>query len=253
MAHVNPDILPPNAGPMPIGGPRHWTRRAGLRLALALAAFAPVVVAVALALVGASPLALALSLGGYLVGAGLSLGLMRRGFPHDSLGMCNLVTLTRLALACALLAPLAGGAAPWAVFAVAALALALDGVDGWLARREGRVSAFGARFDMEVDSALALILALNAWAAGTTGAVVLLIGLPRYVFAAAAWAFPWLDRPVPERFSRKAVCVLQLGTLIALQLPPVAAGLADPVVAVVALALFWSFGRDVLWLWRTRP
>ena len=94
--------------------------------------------------------------------------------------------------------PLAGGAAPWAVFAVAALALALDGIDGWLARREGLTSGFGARFDMEVDSALALILALNAWAAGTAGAIVLLIGLPRYAFAAAALAFPWLDRPRPS-------------------------------------------------------
>ena len=167
--------------------------------------------------------------------------------------MCNIVTLVRLALAAALLAPLVGDAAPWAVFAVALLALALDGVDGWLARRESRVSAFGARFDMEVDSALALILALNAWASGTTGAIVLLIGLPRFAFASAAWALPWLGRPAPERFSRKAVCVLQLGTLIALQLPPVAADLANPVVAVVALALLWSFGRDILWLWRTRP
>ncbi len=138
------------------------------------------------------------------------------------------------------------------VFVVAAVALGLDGIDGWLARRDGLSSDFGARFDMEVDSALALILALNAWAAGTAGAIVLLIGLPRYVFALAARVLPWLDRPAPERFSRKLVCVVQIATLIALQPPPVAASVANPVVALVAAALIWSFGKDVLWLWRTR-
>jgi phosphatidylglycerophosphate synthase len=228
-------------------------RRPASRLALAFLAASPIAVGTAIGLVGSDPWALALVLSGYVAGAVLAIGLIGRGYPHESLGFCNLVTLIRLALAAALLAPLVASADPWAVFAVALLALALDGVDGWLARREQRVSAFGARFDMEVDSALALILAVNAWAAGTTGPIVLLIGLPRYVFAAAAWAFPWLDRPAPDRFSRKGVCVLQLATLIALQLPVLAAELANPVVAVVAAALVWSFGRDILWLWRTRP
>jgi hypothetical protein len=105
---------------------------------------------------------------------------------------------------------------------------------------------------MEVDSALALILAVNAYSAGTAGAIVLLIGIPRYAFVLAGLLLPWLDRPVPERFSRKVVCVVQIATLIFLQLPPVAADLANPVVAVVALSLVWSFGRDVIWLWRNR-
>ena len=39
------------------------------------------------------------------------------------------------------------------------LLLALDGLDGWAARRQGLVSAFGARFDMEVDALLILALA----------------------------------------------------------------------------------------------
>jgi phosphatidylglycerophosphate synthase len=212
---------------------------------------AVLVAATGLSLVGVDA-ALWLALSGYGVGIGLVLILMRRGYPHGTLGLCNVVTLARLALTAALLAPLAADAAPWGVFAVAAIALSLDGVDGWLARRDGMMSDFGARFDMEVDSALALILALNAWAAGSAGAIVLLIGLPRYAFAAAIMAFPWLDAPLPERFSRKVVCVVQIATLIALQLPPVAANVANPVVAAVAAALIWSFGRDVHWLWRAR-
>jgi len=210
------------------------------------------VLGVALVLVGPDGMALSLALAGYVAAAGLALNLMRRGYPHERLGLCNLVTLIRLTLAAALLAPLVGPAAPWAVFVVAAIALGLDGIDGWLARREGQVSAFGARFDMEVDSGLALILALNAFAAGTAGILVLLIGLPRYAFGVAGAVLPWLRRPAPERFSRKLVCVVQIATLIALQLPPVATSVANPVVAVVAAALIWSFGRDVMWLWRAR-
>lgn len=209
------------------------------------------VVAASVALVGLDAV-IWLALAGYALATALVLALMRRGYPHDRLGLCNLVTLARLALAAALLTPLAGAAAPWAVLAVAVIALSLDGIDGWLARRDGLSSEFGARFDMEVDSALALILALNAWAAGTAGVIVLLIGLPRYVFAAAGTVFPWLHGALPDRYSRKVICVVQIATLIALQVPPVAAHLANPVVAAVAAALVWSFGRDVVWLWRAR-
>jgi phosphatidylglycerophosphate synthase len=178
---------------------------------------------------------------------------LHRAYPHATLGPCNLVTLIRLALTAALIVPLvAGAAAGWAIFATAAIALSLDGADGWLARRDGLVSGFGARFDMEVDSALAMILAILAWSGGSAGAVVLLLGAPRYLFAAARLALPWLRAPLPERFSRKVVCVLQLGTLIALQLPFVTQDLSGPVVGLVATALVWSFGRDMLWLWRAR-
>jgi phosphatidylglycerophosphate synthase len=186
---------------------------------------------------------------GYLAGVWLTWAALRRGFDHPTLGLCNVVTLARLALTAGLLAALGVPPPLGAVFGVAAVALVLDGVDGWLARREGRVSAFGARFDMEVDSALALVLALTALSAGTVGAAVLLIALPRYVFVIAGKGLPWLNAPLPERFSRKVVCVVQVGALVALQLPLGAAGV---VVAVVAGALAWSFGRDVVWLWRAR-
>jgi phosphatidylglycerophosphate synthase len=225
----------------------------GPRARFALAALAGTVAVVWIGawMIGPKPAAMALALGGYGAGAALALMLMRQGYPHDRLGPANLVTLARLVLAAALLAPLAAPAVPGVVFAVAAVALALDGVDGALARRRGPVSDFGARFDMEVDSALALILALNAWAAGTAGPAVLLLGLPRYAFGAASLALPWLGRPLQPSVARKAVCVLQIATLIALQLPQ-AADWAGPLVAVAVLALAWSFGRDIAWLWRHR-
>jgi phosphatidylglycerophosphate synthase len=220
-------------------------RRSGLGLSVGAAGGA-------FLLAGAAPTALALALGGYLAGLVLVLALFRRGYPHDRLGLCNIVTLARLALAAALLAPLAGGSAPGAVAVVALVALVLDGADGWLARREGLVSGFGARLDMEVDSALALILAANAWAAGTVGPAVLLLGLPRYAFAAAGLRWHWLDGPLPPSFARKAVCVAQIGALIVLLLPGLSGGWAEALVWEVLAALGWSFGRDIRHLWQAR-
>ena len=136
--------------------------------------------------------------------------------------------------------------------AVAGLALSLDGLDGWLARREGLVSDFGARFDMEVDALLALVLALIALASGKAGPWVLILGGLRYVYVAAGVFLPWLRRDLPPRWGRKTVCVVQIATLIALLAPPVIPPLSLGLAAVATTLLVWSFAADVLWLWRRR-
>lgn len=179
--------------------------------------------------------------------------LMRVHYPHRQIGGCNVVTLLRAALVCALLAPLAGGgAAGWAVAAVGCLGLALDGVDGWLARRSGLTSRFGARFDMEVDSALALVLALHVLMGTAVGAEVLVLGLMRYGFVILGRAFGWMRAPLPQRFRRKLICVVQLVTLLALQLPVIPLDLAIWMARGAAAALVWSFAADIVWLWRHR-
>jgi len=179
--------------------------------------------------------------------------LAARHYPHDVFGWSNTVTLLRGALACVLITPLVAGAPDgWAMVAIATAALSLDGADGWLARRHGLVSSFGARFDIEVDAALALILAVHALSDGLAGPVVLILGLAYYLFIAATWIFPWLGKPLPERFSRKAVCVLQLGTLIALQVPFLTASSAFALALAASLALLASFAVDTAWLWRHR-
>ncbi len=174
-----------------------------------------------------------------------------RSYDHAILGMCNMVTLLRLVMVAVLVIAWAAGAAQsWALFAFALVALSLDGVDGWLARRENLTSSFGARFDMEVDAIFALVLALLAFSNGA-GVFVLLLGLPSYLFFGAKFIFPWLDNSLPDLFSRKVVCVAQLTVLIALQVPLDIMGLLGPLAFVVAVALVWSFGRDIIWLART--
>lgn len=129
-----------------------------------------------------------------------------------------------------------------------AVALILDGVDGKVARRTGTSTALGARFDMEVDAFL--ILVLSVYVSMAHGLWVLLIGGMRYGFVAAARFWPWLNAPLPPSTARKTVAALQ-GVFLLLAasglLPrPVEFG----VVATALAALVWSFGRDVLWLWR---
>ena len=108
-------------------------------------------------------------------------------------GLPNWVTFCRLLMAAFIGGLAAPGAASgtldareaWIWCAVAVIALALDGLDGWLARRLKRETPFGARFDMETDAFLMLVLSLLVWLMGKAGPWVLAIGLMRYVFVGA--------------------------------------------------------------------
>ncbi|MFK0058336.1 CDP-alcohol phosphatidyltransferase family protein [Streptomyces werraensis] len=181
----------------------------------------------------------------------LSRALHRAG--SRTFGPANRVTLGRATLVggvTALVADSFQDSPPVSLFVgLTAVALILDGVDGKVARRTGTSTALGARFDMEVDAFL--ILVLSVYVSMAAGPWVLLIGAMRYVFVAAARVWPWLTAPLPPSTARKTVAALQ-GVLL---LVAASAFLPHVVnVGVVALALgllVWSFGRDVLWLFRT--
>lgn len=185
--------------------------------------------------------------------ATLSWGMHRSG-AGGTLGPADRVTLIR--------ATLVGGVAALAtdsltrptpvatLVTLTGVALALDGVDGWVARRTGTASALGARFDMEVDSVLLLVLSL--YVAGPVGAWVLAIGGMRYAFVVAIWVLPWMRGTLPPRYWRKVVAATQGVVLVV-----ATAGVLPRSLLVVALAaalalLVESFGRDVLWLWYHR-
>lgn len=173
--------------------------------------------------------------------------------PFPRFGAANAATTARAALT-ALLAglvvtPHAEGFG-WSLAGLAGLALALDGVDGWLARRQGLSSAFGARYDMEVDAVLILLLAFAAAAAHKAGPWVLASGLIRYLFVAAGWAWPSLAAPLPPSLRRKAVCVIQTAALGLLLLPPVVPPVSTAIAAAALAALTWSFAVDLGWLVR---
>ena len=127
-------------------------------------------------------------------------------------------------------------------------ALALDAVDGWLARRTGTETDLGARFDMEVDAFLLLVL--SAYVAQDLGWWVLTIGLMRYAFVAVGRILRWMRATLPTRYWRKVVTAatgIALTIAAAGVLPSWAAG---GVVLIALGLLVESFGRDVLWLLR---
>ena len=176
----------------------------------------------------------------------------RRHHPFPRFGPANQVTMIRAALV-ALAAGFIGASLPgtaWIVVAAAAVATILDGVDGWLARRTGMVSAFGARFDMETDALLIQVLAILAWQYDKAGPWVLASGLLRYVFVAAGWVLPWIRQPLFPSFRRKAICIVQVAGLILTILPPIVPPASAWVAAVSLGALGYSFLADTIWLWR---
>ena len=139
-----------------------------------------------------------------------------------------------------------------AVIVMSTAATVLDGVDGWIARRTATASAFGARFDMEVDALLIQILAILAWRWAKAGVWVLASGLLRYAFVAAGWLLPWIARPLPPSPRGRAICVVQIAALLVVLLPAVTP-LASSIVAAAALAvLSYSFLVDTVWLWQRR-
>jgi phosphatidylglycerophosphate synthase len=195
-----------------------------------------------------------LSTWGWVAGVGygtvlcglLAMALHRTGM--GDLGWANLVTFGRAILTGGVTALILSGAPTALVVTIAAVALAMDGVDGQIARRTGTTTALGARFDMEIDAFL--ILVLSGAAAAEYGWWALAIGAFRYLFVAASWFAPWLNAPLPPKFSRKVVAAQQ-GILLAV----VVSGLLPAWLAVATLvvalgSLTWSFGTDITWLHR---
>jgi len=188
----------------------------------------------------------------FALGAVLVLAGLPRHHPFGSFGAANLTTTARGALV-AMLAGLTGERVRDVLaFAtvVAGVAAALDGLDGWLARRTRLASAFGARFDMETDALLILVLAVLAWQSARAGPWVLASGLMRYAFVAAGRVVPCLRQPLPPSQRRKSVAVAQVVALIVALAPVVPAGYGRGVAAAGLAALALSFALDLAWLIR---
>ena len=197
----------------------------------------------------------------WVVGLGCGAGLtvtLARGLARaarDTLGPADLVTLSRGLLACGVAAltveSLLGRHVTPALLVLTVPALALDAIDGPVARRTGTVTAFGGWFDGEVDAFL--ILVLSVVVAPSLGWWVLAAGLARYVFAAGAFVMPWLRGRLEFRYWRKVVTATA-GIALAVGTADVLPHRVSVTVVGVALAMLAeSFGRDVWWLWRRRP
>ncbi len=190
------------------------------------------------------------------IGAVLVLLGLAAHHPFKDFGPANGVTVARGALV-VLMAGLIGErttarGAPMLAASIGMCVVLLDGVDGWLARRTHMTSGFGARFDMETDAVLVAVLAVLAWQFGKAGVWVLLSGMLRYLFAAAALLWPLLRHPVPSSRRGKTIAVLQMLALIVAIAPITSVGLGNVLAATALAALSASFMLDIVWLARHR-
>ena len=203
---------------------------------------------------GAMIAALCYALVTVLVIAGLSLHA-----PHRHFGIANSITLSRAAFGVLLLGVAAeqalgsgqvlnNNAFRWGLTAAAATALLLDGVDGWVARRNTMTSGFGARFDMEADGLFLLALSLILHVGGIVGVWVLASGLTYYLFRLAGHFWPVLAAPLFRSWRRKAIFGTQATLLIAATVPAMPTVMAQLCCLSGLSLLLYSFSVDIAWL-----
>jgi phosphatidylglycerophosphate synthase len=175
--------------------------------------------------------------------------------PYPRLGAANRITLARAGVACliasrALDPATLGTAEQWMVVALAGGALLLDGTDGWAARRQGLSSAFGARFDMEIDAFAIAVLTIMVVKAAAVPCWVLAIGAMRYLYLGAGRILPILRQPpAPRAFAdrrRKTIAVVQSLALLYSLVPLTPPRWAATACALALCLLVYSFAADIV-------
>ncbi len=178
-----------------------------------------------------------------------------RASPVAVLGAANRVTLLRAALACLFAGLVGEGAQVIAGLAVplvvgTAAFLALDGVDGWLARRRGEESVFGKLLDHETDALFLLVLSVLVHQTEKVGPWIIAAGLLHYVYLAVRVAFPRLSADLPPTRRGQVTGLGAVLGLLACLFPNVETNVATGVAGVVLIALVWSFTVDAFRLLR---
>jgi phosphatidylglycerophosphate synthase len=164
-------------------------------------------------------------------------------------GVGNTTTSVR-ALGLLGLAALLDARDPFGAALCAAAVFALDGLDGFLARRTGQASAFGARFDMETDACFVLLLSCGLCVLERAGVWVLAAGALRYLYVLTLPFAPQPDREAPRtRFGRYVfACVVGAFTLCLWPLEPISMPLSAAATALLGCSFarsFWFTFRGV--------
>lgn len=172
-----------------------------------------------------------------------------RWTPGGRFGPANVVTIARLGgmFALAFVPPLM-------VAILGTVLLALDGVDGWVARRTGTSGEFGAFLDQECDAFFLLLLCLLLYRLpGGFGAWILLPGLLRYLFV----LYVRIARPPlrKEPRSKRAMWIFVLTVLSLLLCFAAYPALLDgprALAAIMSAALALSFAESLYRMHRLR-
>jgi phosphatidylglycerophosphate synthase len=121
--------------------------------------------------------------------------------------------------------------------------LALDALDGWLARRANAVTAFGAHFDMEADAFFILAVDLELLMRGRLGFWILITGFLRYAYTLVTALVPPGGGQVPRsRLGRNSFGCLVVGLSAAMASTTIMATAAAALgTAAVVLSFGWAF------------
>jgi len=169
-----------------------------------------------------------------------------------ALALPNLVTLGRGGLYAAtagfLFVPPVE-AVQWAPAACYGTGVALDVVDGRLARRTGQTTTLGAKLDLAFDTLGFLVAPLVGVAWGRLPVAYLSVSAARYVYRAGIGWRKRRGRPVddlPESRVRRPLAALQMGVIAVALAPVLPVSVAHPLSLVVAVPSLVVFGRDYL-------
>lgn len=129
------------------------------------------------------------------------------------IGYPNYVTLTRLIITFILLMNYEN-LTPEFLFFGFLLAVCLDGLDGYLARKLNQSSEIGSNLDMETDSFLVLAISYIHFSNGSVGWWIMIFGGLRYIYELA---FFWTDKnkEVLPKKVRATIAVIFFISLIA--------------------------------------
>jgi phosphatidylglycerophosphate synthase len=166
--------------------------------------------------------------------------------PSGGFGLGNAITALRWLIASSVgLVP--DSVPTWALGCVVLGVFALDGLDGWVAKRRGETSEFGAHFDMETDAYFVLLIGVELFTRGRYGAWILVVGLLRYVYVLALALVPARRGDKPRfTFGRHAFTGLMLGLTLGMVLGepwgtvPTLLG-CGLVTASFAHSFYWSY------------
>ena len=166
------------------------------------------------------------------------------------LSLPNVISLSRIVLAAAFIA----APYPQARVLLIVLASLSDFLDGWLARRSGAATRWGALIDPIADRAFVFTAICVYLVEGSVTRGQFLVFLARDIATAlgffVARVVPWL-RPVEfkARMSGKIVTVFQLAMLLAVPLAP---RFVAPLVIVIGVTAAIAIVDYTLMLWRAR-
>ena len=166
--------------------------------------------------------------------------------PKRRFGLANTVTVLRLALLWAIAGGGVQATVPGPTQALLLIAFfALDGVDGWLARRMGDQSRFGAHFDMEIDALSVLVAALLLFEADRASALALVAGSMRYGYVLMIW-WAKADRgDAPRSRAGRYIFSLLVVALCASMWP--IEPIQGPLIECASAAIVLSFAHSLHW------